>query len=82
MSQPAFPTPDFYDEKQVGCSDGLSKRELFAAMVFQALIRRDDDIPFINPETDPLATELIPSWAKLSVVAADALIAALSRNKP
>jgi len=33
-----FPTPSFYDEKILGSSQGLNKRELFAAMAMQGLI--------------------------------------------
>lgn len=34
----AFPTPDFYDGQQVGSTEGLTKRELFAAMALQGLL--------------------------------------------
>ncbi|MBW4474073.1 MAG: hypothetical protein KME45_27415 [Stenomitos rutilans HA7619-LM2] len=60
---------------------GLTKRELLAAMIFQAMIRNDSDLPFVNPETDPVVTELIPVWAKTAVKAADVLIAALAEKE-
>lgn len=36
--QPAFPTPQFYDERQVGCTPGLTKREFFAAVAMHGLL--------------------------------------------
>lgn len=37
QSDDAFPALSFYNEQPIGCSDGLSKRELFAAMALQGL---------------------------------------------
>lgn len=35
-NEPAFPAPEFYDERVVGSYLGLTKRELFAAMAMHA----------------------------------------------
>jgi len=35
---PAFPTREFYDEKEVGEIYGITKREYFAAKAMQGLI--------------------------------------------
>jgi len=34
----AFPSQIFYDEHLAGCSDGLTKREYFAALAMQGLL--------------------------------------------
>lgn len=36
-TQDAFPAITFYDERPIGCSDGLTKREFFAALAMQGL---------------------------------------------
>lgn len=36
-AEDAFPAIAFYNEQPIGCSDGLSKREFFAAMALQGL---------------------------------------------
>ena len=37
-SLPAFPTPGFLNERPIGSTEGLSRRELFAAMMLQSLM--------------------------------------------
>lgn len=38
MNEPAFPTPLFFNEIQVDCTAGLTKREFFAAMALAGLL--------------------------------------------
>ena len=35
---PAFPTPEFYDEKLIGGNDGMTLRDYFAAKAMQSLM--------------------------------------------
>ena len=60
MSKPAFPTHDYPEE-------GLTKRELYAAMAMQGFIANKDRPQYFQPEDD----------AKWCLKIADALIAAL-----
>lgn len=41
----AFPTPEFYEERYVGCSNGLTKREYFAALALQGLLAQHEITP-------------------------------------
>ena len=60
-----FPLTDYYDEKPVGITSGLSKREYFAAMAMQGFLSGDTDRNVGYAEC-----------AAYSVRQADALIAA------
>ena len=60
-----FPLTDYYDEKPVGITSGLSKREYFAAMAMQGFLSDDIDRD-------------VAECAAYSVRQADALIAALN----
>ncbi|NJN89438.1 MAG: hypothetical protein HC840_13070 [Leptolyngbyaceae cyanobacterium RM2_2_4] len=65
----AFPSQIFFDEHLVDCSDGLTKREYFAAMAMQGLLARD--VAGIGAEAN----------AKAAVEQADALINWLNRGQ-
>ncbi len=65
--RPAFPTPDFCDEKQVGVFYGMSLRDWFAG---QALASLSKLLPDVWNEHDV---------GKISYVIADALLK--ERNK-
>lgn len=77
MSKPnesAFPTDWVYS------CDGLTKRELFAAMAMQGLLANPNDIPSIVTENGgPLQSQL----ARVSLALANALIKELEKsNEP
>lgn len=63
----AFPAQTFYDEQLIGCSEGLTKREYFAAMAMAGILGGNSDAYY-------------PSAASDAVKFAEALIEAL--NKP
>lgn len=77
-SEPAFPTPERLVMRGVGhgirCEGGLTKRELFAAMMVQAAIHCGHDLDD-EPRTKH---QLI---ARDAVRMADALIAELEKEK-
>lgn len=67
----AFPRQDFYNEKLIDCSEGLTKRELLAGLALVGILAKhgsDDDLIMANFATD-------------AVRAADALIEALNREE-
>lgn len=77
-SAPAFPCPRYVntDGETISLAgkhgeDGLTKRELFAAMAMQGLL--------IGPDFDERTPERISAF---SVRYADALISALNESKP
>ena len=63
-----FPRQEFYDEKLVGCSGGLTKRELYAGLALQGLLANQ---PYSGNKV----------VAKRAVEIADALIEALNREE-
>ena len=63
----AFPATEYYDERPIGGSSGLTKRELFAAMALQGFIAANGQ-------------HQVRDAATAAVEYADALIKALSKE--
>lgn len=72
-SSPAFPT---------GPYNGLTKRELFAAMAMNGMLAGDDGCPWYSPDgkTKMSIEQIVESISAQSVKYADGLIAALGRK--
>lgn len=74
----AYPATIFYDEQPVSCSDGLTKRELFAAVALQGLMSsvrwEEDGNSMIFDYKAPSARVM----AAIAVNQADELIKALN----
>ena len=80
MSNDVFPTPIFFDESQVGCSDGLTKRELFAALALAGHLAGDGALCAGGNEVCGLDTP--ETAARKAIQYADELIKQLREIKP
>ena len=77
-SHSAFPATEYYDERPIGGSSGLTKRELFAAIAMQGLLsggHYQSAQECAEPGNDP--EQII---AEDAARYADALIKALSKE--
>lgn len=67
VHESAFPADEYYDEKRVGCSSGLTKREYIATAMMQTLLNGVTTTPDMMDETFKLVSTI-------AVKAADCLL--------